>query len=59
MVHYIKKDTKIKPFRVASIIACIAVAVIAVVLIASGSNYQIEQSTVIRLSSGVDVALRG
>ena len=59
MVHYIKKDTKIKPFRVASIIACIAVAVIAAVLIASGSNYQIEQSTVIRLSSGVDVALRG
>lgn len=59
MVHYIKKDTKIKPFRVASIIACIVVAVIAVVLAASGSNYQTEQSTVIRLSSGVDVSLRG
>ena len=59
MVHYTKIDTKLKPFKRASKIACLAAVVIAIIIAANGSNYQIEQSTVVRVSSGRDLSLRG
>ena len=59
MVHYIKKDTKLKPFCMASIVLCVLAVILAVSISASTTNYQIEQSTEIYLSNGGDINLRG
>lgn len=59
MVHYIKKDTKLKPFCIASVVLCVLAVVLAVGISGSTTNYQIEKSTVVNLSSGNDISLRG
>ncbi len=59
MVNYKKKDLKLKPFYIASIVFCAIAVVLGVIVGSSNTNYRLEEATEINLSSGADISLRG
>lgn len=59
MVNYKKKDLKLRPFFIASIVFCVIAAVLGVIVGSSNSNHRLEEATEINLSSGADISLRG
>jgi hypothetical protein len=60
MVHYRKKDVKLKPFFIASIVFCVVAVALGLIIGSSNSNYQLEEANPsYKLSSGADIVRRG
>ena len=59
MVYYRKKETKLKPIKKVAFLLCLVAIAGAFLAFKAGSNYQIEKAREIKVSSGIDILLRG